>query len=180
MNYYNFNTSDYAMFSIGEMQEGSITAEFALGAKTLKRRERQAKIKKLKTNLEKKGKIKGKRYSDKITGKNRLKGSGIAQIKSHVRKTAKGGLALIKGGLRRVKQGTPKIIQAGRQAAVSLGKDAAYIGGAGLGAAKGAAGSAWKVAKNNPRIAGGVAGATALGGVGYGAYRVASGKKRRR
>lgn len=175
MNYYDFDTSNYAMFSIGEAQQAMFSssnkriAEFKKGRGIQKapnwipggqvidaqvigsRPNSSAIVPSGYYNQTPPGVTPGNPtspgfYSGKGTG--RMEGTGgFANVKAFIRKTKKGGLSLVKGGLRRIKEGSGAVI---------------------------------KAAKDNPRVAGGIAGAGAVGAAGYGAYRFATRKKRRR
>ncbi len=161
MNYYDFDTSDYAMFSLGEMYP--TLAEFARNRGKTKRRGE------------------GRRYKQQSS-------QGSAVIKPHTR-TVKGKTVLVKGGHRTIRQQQRAALA--NRSMLQKGWDATKgAAGGAWNATKGAAGGAWNltkgaaggvynVARNNPRISAGVAGVGLAGAAGYGAYRFATRKKRR-
>lgn len=129
----NFDTSDYAMFSVGEFQDrysnlakfSYQTKEQALKAKAETRRNRLAKEIQDDFDNQPKNIDRDFREAKRIQQQQR---NPLGRVKAHVRKTASGGLALVKGGMRKIGQN--------KKLAAGLAVGGAVAGGVGYATRK--------------------------------------------
>ena len=179
MNYYDFDTSDYAMFGIGEAQQAMFSgsnkriAEFKKGGAMVKapnwipggQQPQVINPQPIYAPNTSSSAIVPRNYYNQtppgVTPGDPVS-SGFYSGKGKGRMEGTGGFANVKAFIRKTKKGGLSLVKGG------------------LRKIKQGGGAALQAVKNNPKVAGGVAGAGAVGAAGYGAYRFATRKKRRR